>query len=157
MTRTSLHPAGWMAAIVLMPVVLVALVVAAIPRYSADQALKDDWGIAVPDGLRVVEHHHENSFADAELSTRFTVFAVEEEAKLTGTFFDPQQMSAADLTSDQVLLVAGITKQFQPKHYLRVPGPGIRKVERVTTAGVVLCLLDESASVFYVYESRTGY
>lgn len=145
----------WRAALLLLPVALVlgvvALYIAGNAYFSTGRALQGNWGISVPDGLREIEHAEEESFHGD--GYRFTVFEVEDSSQLAGTFFDVGHMSTAELTSDQMGLVAAITGVHRPTNYLVVPQAGLLKAERIRYDNELLSIYDAATNRFYVYES----
>lgn len=145
---------GWRVAWLLLPLALVLGMVSLYAvgnlYFSTERTIHANWGISVPTGLREVEHQAEQSFQGD--GYRFTVFDVDNSTQLEGTFFDVRQMSAAELTSDQIVLVSAVTREFQPENNLTVPQLGLRQTERIRDNNRFLCLFDPVLNRFYIYE-----
>ena len=105
---------------------------------SATQcAFENNWGVLIPEGLKIVEYHAEESFHGD--GVRLTVFEVEDPASVEGTFFDLGHMSNEALTQEESEFVDLVNKTFGPENRLSPPILSYsRRIGRDTSTGSCL-------------------
>lgn len=158
MRSTSRHnrPTAIVLTVLVLVLGLVGFKIWADSYFFPKTSLEANWSITVPRGLTVVEKHSEGSFHGD--GYRLTVFKPSKGAPLEGSFFDLDQMSSADLTPDELELVAAANSLFQPENYLNTQQSGLKKRvaipsdEKARYSNTLLCVFDGEANRFYAYE-----
>jgi hypothetical protein len=118
--------------------------------FSTEKGLQANWGISVPEGLREVEHYEESSFHGD--GYRLTIYEVQADISLNGTFFDYGDMDREGLTEAQVALIENVTNQFDPKNGIAIPPREVYKRQVAKFGGILLCLYDATENKFFLYE-----
>lgn len=144
----------WLLAAIIAVVVGTAAVVAYLSwnvRFTAEKALEVNWGLELPRGSEILEHHKEDSFQGD--GYRFTVVSVEHSPEGENRICGPgADMDIGALTNKQVELFMSVTDALRPKVNLTTLH-GLKKTEFSREDGsVLLCLFDERTSRFYIYE-----
>lgn len=117
---------------------------------TTQRAFENDWGVLIPEGLKIVEYHAEESFHGD--GVRLTVFKVEDPASVEGTLFDLGHMSSEALTQEESALVDLVNKTFGPENRLSPPNPQLLKADRQRYEDRLLSVYEPASNRFYVFE-----
>ncbi len=117
---------------------------------TTQRAFENDWGVLIPEGLKIVEFHAEESFHGD--GVRLTVFKVEDPASVEGTLFDLGHMSSEALTQEESALVDFGNKTFGPENRLSPPNPQLLKADRQRYEDRLLSVYEPASNRFYVFE-----
>ncbi len=117
---------------------------------TTQRAFENDWGVLIPEGLKIVEYHAEESFHGD--GVRLTVFKVEDPASVEGTLFDLGHMSSEALTQEESALVDFGNKTFGPENRLSPPNPQLLKADRQRYEDRLLSVYEPASNRFYVFE-----
>lgn len=141
-------------AIVAAPLLLITIIAAfyhwGVSAHTPQRSLESNWGLVVPNGLRLVEHHEQESFYGGGF--RLTVFEVEDRAALQGTFFDVDRMSDDTLTRQEAALVDRVNETYAPEYPPVLPGSRLLKADRERYDDRLLSVYEPASARFYVYE-----
>lgn len=116
---------------------------------TTQRAFENDWGVLIPEGLKIVEYHAEEFHGDG---VRLTVFKVEDPASVEGTLFDLGHMSSEALTQEESALVDFGNKTFGPENRLSPPNPQLLKADRQRYEDRLLSVYEPASNRFYVFE-----
>lgn len=125
---------------------------------AALASLRNDWGIAVPQGsMEVVLYDTEPNM---DSMRRLTVLQPTGAVGLEGSFFDSSSMSSEPLTSDELALVEEVKRtlrradEFSPDGDTKKRPLSMASKRYAKAVEVLLSVYEPQSNRFYVYERR---